>query len=421
MPSLVLFFSLALLLTVVLAFIVILPWLRQQHGQSDNQLLTLNIDVFKQRLAELEQDYQQNVINEATYHSQKLALERQLLEVSDSYDRNTFQPNWKSRLIFVVWIPLLAVMAYMMISDRTPVYKLWQAQDTVGKIADDLLTGKIASPPEWATKDTSALISAMQTNVHHNATDPERWFRLSEVFIALEAPESALEALSRSYRLDPDNEKYAITYAQTSFFSQGGNLDNTARQVVTHLLANNPRHQGAQMLMAMGEMRAGNYAEATKWINTLKTEIQAKDGDHTQALNSLAELEATIAEKQKQGEQAIQVSVKITPEILGRVKKGDKLFVSVRNLTGGMPVAVKKISADSLDKNGLMVSISDNDSIMPTATLSSAIQSGSALAITARVSSSGDAMPQSGDLTSNPVPLDAKIAQTEVFIDKVVQ
>ena len=87
-------------------------------------------------------------------------------------------------------------------------------------MADDLLTGKIDVPPEWAAKESTALISAMQTNVHRNADDANRWMRLSELFMMLEAQPQALEALARANRLQPDNEEIALTYAQTNFFYQ---------------------------------------------------------------------------------------------------------------------------------------------------------------------------------------------------------
>lgn len=424
MPTVVLFFSLAVLLSVVLALIVLLPWFRQTKLTQDDKLLALNIEVFKERLAELETDYQQATIDLPTYASQKLALERQLLEIDEQQTVATFRPNWKSRLIFLVWIPMLTMMAYMMIGDRTPVYKLWQAQDSVGQVADDLLTGKIETPPEWATKDSAGLISAMQTNVYQHASDPKRWMRLSQVFIALKAPEPALEALSRAYRLNPDDQQVALSYAQTSFFSQQGNLDVTSREVLNHILTQNPDHQGAQMLMAMGEMRAGNYAQSRHWIEVLKAEIGAKSGDHSKALQSLADLEKTITEREAQGEKAVTITVKVTTEMLGQIKKGDTLFVSIRPLTngsdGGMPIVAKKLSADSLNKEGSQIRLSDNDSVMPTQKLSTAIQSGQPLAVTVRVSRSGDAIPKSGDITSNPVPLDAKMAKAEVLIDKIV-
>lgn len=421
MPTVVLFFSLAVLLSVLLALIVLLPWLKQTKLNQDNKLLTLNVDVFKARLAELESDFEQATIDKPTYDTQKLALERQLLDISETQTTATFRPNWKSRLILLVWIPMLTVMAYMIISDRTPVYKLWQAQDSIGQVADDLLTGKIEAPPESATKDGVGLLSALQTNVYRHADDPQRWFRLAQVFTVLKAPDQSLEALSRAYRLNPDDPQVAITYAQTSFFGQNGTLDDTTREVLKHILTQTPDHQGAQMLMAMGEMRAGNYDQARQWIATLKTEISAKSGDHSTALKSLADLEKTIDEREAQGEQAVIITVKATPEMLGQIKKGDTLFISIRKLEGGMPIVAKKLSADSLSKEGSQFSLSDNDSVMPTLKLSSAIQLGQSLAVTARVSHSGDAMPKAGDITSNPVPLDGKTAQAEVLIDKMVQ
>ena len=425
MSTLIVFIIVALLFAFTLAVFIILPWLqtsgaRATQRQADNQLLALNIQVFKQRRAELENDHQEGRIDTTTYETQKIALERQLLEIGDNQEKNDFVPNWKSRLIFLVWIPLLTVMAYMMIADRTPVYKLWEAQDRLGKVADDLLTAKIDTPPEWATKDSVGLISAMQTNVHHHANDPLRWFRLSEVFVALQAPEQAIESLARAYRLNPDDERVALTYAQTSFFTQGGQMDNTIRQVVEHILVKNPKHQGAQMLMAMGEMRLGNYPDARKWVAALKTDIQNRPGDHTQALQSLAELEQTIDQREAQSAKAIEVHIKVTPEILGRIKQGETLFVNVKKLAGGPPVAAKKLSADTLNINGMTLKISDNDSIMPTVTLSDAISSAEPLVISARVSASGDATPKSGDLTSNPVPFESSAQVTTVLVDKII-
>ncbi|WP_410471917.1 c-type cytochrome biogenesis protein CcmI [Faucicola mancuniensis] len=421
MPTYILFILCAIILALCLAVIIMLPWFRYQaESRNDNQLLALNIDVFKQRLAELENDFNEQQIDQATYDSQKLALERQLLDINQSTSVHSFVPNFKSRLIFIIWIPFLVAMAYYIIADRSETFKLWQSQDHIGKVADDLLTGKISTPPESAAKDAIGLINTMQTNVHHNATDPMRWFRMSEIYMALEAPEQALEALARAYRLNPDDEKIAITYAQTSFFAQGGVLSQNIRQVLQKVLANNPTHQGAQMLMVMGEMKDGNYAEARKWLNIVKQAILAKNGDHSEAVKSLADLEKNINEREAQSKQAIIVQVNITPTILGRVKKGDTLFVNIRPIAGGVPVVAKKISADDLHKEGLSLKISDIDSIMPTALLSQAIVSGQQLGITARVSTSGDAMPQSGDLTSNPVPLDVKANSATVLIDKVV-
>lgn len=57
-------------------------------------------------------------------------------------------------------------------------------------------------------------------------------------------------------------------------------MDDKTRQVVEHILAKSPKHQGAQMLMAMGEMRWAT-TRSLENVALLRTEIQARPGDHT--------------------------------------------------------------------------------------------------------------------------------------------
>ena len=174
-----------------------------------------------------------------------------------------------------------------------------------GQVADDLLAGRVDQPPAWAIEDGNQLISAMQTNVYRHASDYNRWMRLSELFLSLEATDSALEALSRAYRLSSDNEEIATTYAQISFFANKGQLDANSRRVLENILATNPEHEGAQMLMAMGEARASNFDQAQGWIKRLRESIAAKPGDHTQALSSLDELSANVVMQQQQASEGV--------------------------------------------------------------------------------------------------------------------
>lgn len=204
-----LFIALSLLIALVLGVIAIMPWLRASRATDkpvDNQLLDINIAVFRARLAELKTDKDTGTIDDSHYQSQKLELERQLLDAQRTVTP-MITPGIKSRLIIVVWVPVLAAMAYLMVGDRTPVFELWAAEDKVGQVADDLLTGKIDQPPAWAIEDGQQLITAMQTNVYRHADDYNRWMRLSELFLSLEATDSALEALSRAYRLSPTTKR----------------------------------------------------------------------------------------------------------------------------------------------------------------------------------------------------------------------
>ncbi len=417
-----LFIALSLLIALLLAVITIMPWLRatRTSGTSvDNQLLDINVAVFRERLAELKTDKDSGTIDDAHYQNQKLELERQLLDAQREVTPMV-TPGIKSRLILMVWVPVLAALAYLMVGDRTPVFDLWTAEDKVGKVADDLLTGKIDQPPVWAIENGQQLISAMQTNVYRHADDPNRWMRLSELFLSLEATDSALEALSRAYRLSPDNEEIATTYAQISFFANKGQLDATSRRVLQDVLAKNPRHEGAQMLMAMGEARSNNFEEAQGWIKRLRSSIAAKPGDHTKALASLDELSANVSAQQQQASEGVEVSIRISASLLPLVKADDVLFVAIRDVKGGPPFAAKRLPISIIKQGKASIRLSDLDAMMPERTLQSARSDKTQLAVVARVSHSGTASAESGDLSGNPVVISAEQTQVNIEINQQI-
>ena len=420
--TLSLFIALSLLVAFMIAIIVIMPWLRGSRVQNkpvDNQLLAINVAVFRERLAELKTDKESGTIDESHYDNQKLELERQLLDAQREIApmRN---PGIKSRLILVVWVPLLAALAYILIGNRAPVFELWAAEDKVGQVADDLLTGKIDQPPAWAIENGAQLISAMQTNVHRHADDPDRWMRLSELFLSLEATPSAIEALSRAYRLSPDNEEIATTYAQVSFFANGGQLDANSRRVLDELLAKNPQHEGAQMLMAMGEARSNNFEQAQGWIRRLRASIAAKPGDHTQALSSLDELSANIVVQQQQASEGIDVTVTINSSLLPLIKVDDVLFVAIRDVKGGPPFAAKRLPISVIKQGEASISLSDLDAMMPDRTLQSARADDTQLAVIARISHTGNAIAESGDMSANPVVVTTGQNQVNIEINQQV-
>ena len=417
-----LFIALSLFMALILAVIAITPWLRAARIKSnpvDNQLLDINVAVFRERLAELKIDKDSGTIDDTHYQNQKLELERQLLDAQREVTPMV-APGIKSRLIVMVWVPVLAAMAYLLIGNRTPVFELWTSEDKVGQVADDLLTGKIDQPPAWAIEDGRQLISAMQTNVYRHADDPDRWMRLSELFLSLEATPSAIEALSRAYRLSPENEEIATSYAQISFFANEGRLDANIRRVLQDVLVDNPQHEGAQMLMAMGEARSNNFDEAQGWISRLRNSIAAKPGDHSRALASLDELSANINAQKAQAAQGVDVTVVVNSSLLPLVKGDDVLFVAIRDVNGGPPFAAKRLPISVIKQGEANISLSDLDAMMPERTLASARAQKTQLAVIARISHSGNAVAESGDLSGNPVVISSDQNQVNVEINQQV-
>lgn len=420
-PSMMLFFSLAVLISVLSALVVIVPWLVKSKTANDNQLMAINVKVFGERISELEADHQAGRIDEKTFIAQQTELKRQLLDAQTHLETYVVAGQ-KSRLIVVVWVLILAGLAYLMVDDRTSVFRLWQAQDTVGQVADDLLTGKIDTPPQWAIADSTAstvLISVMQANVHAHAYDSQRWLRLSELFMALEATPQALEALARAYRLDPNNDDVAMLYAQTSFFANNGRLDATARTVLLGLLQRSPEHEGAMMMMAMGETRANNFASAKAWVAKLRSSIASKSGDRSTALASLDDLMANIESQEAKLTAGVNISVRIADSILPQIGDTDVVFVSIGDASGGAPYAVKRLPVSEFKNGVLTVQLSDLDAMMPERTLTAGRESGATLMVNAKISSQGVANTSSGDMTATPVVLADKTS-VNLIISQIV-
>lgn len=420
-PSFVLFISVCAACAFLLAFVVIYPWITGSRS-NDNRLMRINVDSFYERLDELEQDKQKGVIDDNFYQTQVISLKRQLLAAQNQTPM-VLPSSIKSRLIVLVWIPVLCAVFYVVGADRTAIFTLWQAQDKLYQVADDLLTAKIDTPPTWATADSAALISAMQTNVHHHAYDPYRWLRLSELFMSLQATPQALESLSRAYRLASDDEEIAGMYAQVSFFANDGKLDNNAYKIVNQMLANNPRHEGAMMLLAMDKTKAGDFEQAKFWVNQLRNQIATKSGDRHAALASLDEMLVNIDQKAA-ALQASQVAVHVAVDkaLLPKITSDDVLFVSISDVAGGAPYAVQRSSVSVLKDGQALIKLNDSHAMLPERTLSAAQKANITLVATAKISHTGNAISQSGDLVAQAVALDeSRNQEIKVVIGQVVR
>jgi cytochrome c-type biogenesis protein CcmH len=416
-----LFVVTALALLLLLSLVIIWPWLRP--AVASVSLLDLNVSVFRERLAELAADHSADRIDVDSYQAQKTELERQLLAVT--HDEPLTTPTRVPRVVVglvFLWMPLLAVLAYVVLGDRANIVQYWQALDRHQVEAEQLLTGKIDAPSAASAKDGVGLLQALQANVYQHSTDPQRWMLLAKAYTAAEAVEPALQSLARAHRISPNDDSIGMTYAQMRFFSQQGQLDAEARQVVDHVLQRNPQHEGAMMLMAMGSYRAAEYPAAITWLTRLKALRQSQtttpDGG-----NTLAQLDSAIASAQQalqaSADSRLTLSIQVDPALLAQVSATDTLFVYARALTGPpMPYAAKKLDvAGLMQGQPLTVELSDSTTMMPERTISSARAAQTPLVVGARISKSGNPVGVAGDFESLPVPV-ASNHQFTVRIDQ---
>ena len=135
---------------------------------------------------------------------------------------------------------------------------------------------------------------------------------------------------------------------------------------------------------------------------------------------SLDELSANVTTQQQQASEGIEVTVSINSVLLPLVKADDVLFVAIRDVKGGPPFAAKRLPISVIKQGEATISLSDLDAMMPERTLASARGDKVQLAVVARISHSGTAMAESGDLSGNPVVISADQNQVNVTINQQI-
>ena len=111
---------------------------------------------------------------------------------------------------------------------------------------------------------------------------------------------------------------------------------------------------------------------------------------------------------------ALNVTVKLDPALVAKVQPADTLFVFAQATDGPpMPLAVARLKASDLPAK---VTLTDAMAMTPAMTLSKFPK----VSVAARISKSGNAMPQAGDLESAPVEVATDShAPVALTIDKV--
>jgi cytochrome c-type biogenesis protein CcmH len=273
----------------------------------------------------------------------------------------------------------------------------------------------------------------LQQRLARKPDDAQGWALLAQVYSALKQPQQALGALNHLLQLKPDDPDALVAWVEIRAATSPAHLiDDASRARLQHALQVDPSHQRALWLLGISDFQRKDYAGAAgQWKTLLPllqpgskvagavqqelAEAEARAGsapDTTRAVAASASASSSAAPTDDNV--ALHVSVKLDPKLAGRAKPGDTVFVFARAVDGPpMPLAVARIKASDLPAK---VTLTDAMAMTPKLRLSNFAK----VTITARISRTGNAMPQGGDLESAPAKVatdsHAPIALT---IDKV--
>ncbi len=237
------------------------------------------------------------------------------------------------------------------------------------------------------------MIGRLVDRLQQNPNDLKGWMMLGKAYVYLQDYQMAVDVFAKLYEMQPDNPDIVMSYANSLAMSRGGNLAGEPAELTTKALRLAPRHEQALWLAGMAAADAGEYGKAADYWRTLAEVLPADNETQPQLRQMIAEMDAQ-AQQTAAGaaRREIHAQVTLDEKLTSQVKPGQTLFVYAQALNGPkMPLAiVRKLAADL----PLKVTLDDSQAMRPGLHLSDY----PSLRIVARISKSGEAIPQPGDL-----------------------
>jgi cytochrome c-type biogenesis protein CcmH len=277
-----------------------------------------------------------------------------------------------------------------------------------------------------------ALVERLKQKMEGNPNDGVGWALLARSYVGMGRHIEAVPSFEKAVTLIPDDAQLLADYADTLGVVHGRKLEGPPEVLIQQALKIDPRNVKALMLSGTVAFNRKNYARAAKdWEQARANLPSDVDPEMTQQLmaaiteaqsqlgggqETMPVYEESAASAQPTGQtgqlRAIRGTVTMAPSLAGKGSSTDTLFVFAREVSGPpMPVAIVRATKKDLP---FTFQLDDSTSPMPSRKLSGA----GTVVIVARLSKSGQAMPQSGDLEGTSEPVKSGVDGITVVIDR---
>jgi cytochrome c-type biogenesis protein CcmH len=420
----IVFWLFAFVIAVVAAVVVVWPLLRYRPHR-ETSLLELNRRVFHERLQELEKDEKEGRIDAETLLELRTELERNLLTLDTTKEQDTVPARnlrWLA-IVVLILLPVIAGSLYYFKIESSALPQWWQLRTEMGPVIDRMMQGGEPVADETKGRTLPDFIRVLQDRLQKKPDNANGWFMLGLSYAQLGMAASAQTAFEHAWRYGPDDPRNQVAYAQARIYSNEGRLDSTSRQLLQQVIAAQPKHEGALLLLGLSAYQSEDYPttiSALEHLQTLRAERHA-DVEVAELTSTLAAARAKLAQpknqidSQKNVAQMIRARVRVNRTLAGKYSPDDTVFVFARAMQGPpMPVAAAKRRAAELP---FTVDLDDSSSVMPTLKLSVMKE----VVVTARIARHGGPEAQPGDLEAIAVPvrLNGQAQDVELIISEI--
>ena len=391
------------------------PFLRRSDRAGGADRREINLAIYREQIRELDRDLGAGTLSREQWQKDHDELSRRMLEdVQPADQAPAVSAGGVSRmapaLALAALVPIAAVLIYTQVGAPG---------------ALDPAAVKAAAPhggQEFTKEQVDDMLAQLAERLEREPDNVEGWVLLGRSYSALGRFAEASTALRRAVELKADDPSLLADYADVLAMANGQSLAGEPMRAIEKALAIDPDHQKALALAGTAAYERGDFPGAVKrWERLLKTVPPASEGARSiqasiDEARARAGLPAPPASKPPANDREVaRVGgvVTLAPELADQAAPDDTLFVYARAAEGPpMPLAIQKLKVKDLPAK---FALDDSMSMAPGMTISRFPQ----VVVMARVSKSGQAVPQSGDLEGSVGPVGVGGTDLKIVIDKV--
>jgi cytochrome c-type biogenesis protein CcmH len=367
------------------------------------------VDALREQQGQLAALKQSGVLAEAQYNEARLALERRIADAAAT----AAPPSSSSKPLLLgvtSFVCAIAVTGYAWLGTPKALNSELVAAAPAGN------SGPIT--PE----QIDAMIDSLTARLKDNPNDAEGWAMLGRSQMVLGRHALAVPALQKAVALRGDDAALLTEYADALAVVNGRNLDGEPSRLLAQALAIEPDNQKALLLSGMHAFQQKDYPKALQqWEKVVQL---APSGELAQQLQSViaqareraggaAPASAATTASAAPGT-SVSGTVTLAPALASKARPDDTVFIFARAAEGPrMPLAILRKQVKDLP---LTFKLDDSMAMSPAAKLSTTPR----VVVGARISASGQATPQAGDLQGFSAPVAPGAAGLAIQITDVV-
>ncbi|WP_166222381.1 c-type cytochrome biogenesis protein CcmI [Pseudomonas atagonensis] len=373
-----------LLLLVALSFLLI-PVLRERRAQREEDRTALNVALYQERVAELQSQQAEGVLDAAQMDSGRAEAARELLADTEGVAAPPVSKLGKPLpLLAAVLVPVLGLGLYLHFG----------AADKVE------LTREFAQAPQSMEEMTQRLERAVAAQ----PDSAEGLYFLGRTYMAQERPADAAKMFERAANLAGRQPELLGQWAQAQYFADGKKWSEKIQALTDEALKADPKEVTSLGLLGIAAFEGERYQQAIDYWNRLLAQLppddksrEALQGGIKRAAERLEASGGKVAQTAAPKAALLKVSVDLASELKGKVQPGDSVFIFARAVSGPpAPLAAKRLTVADLP---VTVELGDADAMMPQLKLSNFPE----VQLVARISRAGQ--PTAGEWVGRSGPL----------------